>query len=135
MTKHLNIYITNEEHKILEDLKYRYRVSISTIANTLMLVYSFNEKTAQLIKQNLKQKGQRKTHIKVSNWNEDTDTNKNYSNGIHIYCNKLDKNILDQREYQSIHNKIHDKLKKAEEPWYDYNRYVRMHKRIENENS
>ena len=130
MEKRLNIFITADEKKILDNLKYKYRISYSTIAEILAVHYQFTKTLQDALNGERLIKNGKKTSIKADtehNWAFSV-----YENAIHIYCNKLDRELLKSNKpgyenhvYSKERNALHNEFAKRKDPYYDYNTFIR----------
>lgn len=123
----INIFLTQEEHKKLIDIKNKYHISISTIVSIICQEYSILQLVIDKASQGriLKQeKGNRKTSIKPVKMFEDKKA-VFYENLIHIFCNEDVKNMYPQKIYEKNKNNIYNRFEITQDPMYDYNEFIR----------
>lgn len=134
--KKINIYVTQEQKKLLNILKNTHRVSFSTITDKITFTYYVNPYTRQLmcIDTKIKQPGQKYKKTSVNLKNEYDLTEKQINNALQIYFLKMDKDPNDKEFYGKIRNNINHALQDAYDPWYNYNEFCHMKERFEKEN-
>lgn len=133
--KRLNIYLTPQDRKKLNEIKFKYHLSYSTIANIIlipMLVVMGKEYTNKYIYQ--KDEGSQKTSIKPRQDNYSTIV---YTNALKLFCrNEYRKFLQDHNErkltekeqeklYQDINNQIYKLFQDTYDPNWDGNELQR----------
>ena len=113
--KVVNIYLTKQDKKKLDELKWRYHVSYSTIANicAMCLVKYIGKKDEYLYTD----KGY-KTSIKPRIEFEGINTSKLYTNALKMYLNKEIKKYTSEEINKIVTSKIANELQDTwEENW------------------
>ena len=120
------IYLTKEQKAHLYKIKYEYKLSISTIALILKYHYALNPKTYKIAKEEqLYKTTNKKTSLKVIKTFEE-ESSKLINNILVMYIDKLDKNLLDPKEYEKHRNEIANEFQNTIEPLYNYNENYRQ---------
>ena len=141
--KIINIYITPEQKNRLNSICYKYQVSISTIAENLLFLFTKYALRKESEKDRYKELGQnylyadsgKKTSIKpkgivVGGFYENM--TKAYTNVIQMYLRKKLTKYLDQTELQQFYNDLNKKLQTTNEPNWNYNQFRRQMAYYEN---
>ena len=162
MSKTINIYLNSQERKLVDDLKVKYRLSLTTIVDVitkhtfkyfLQYAYEYNNKNEEdlkrLYKEYIYNKG-KKTSIKepqifkkenggdylVGNeYAKGQSKSKFTTNCLIIYLNKDIKNYVKEEEMQKAYwNNINKELTTRKDDWWNYNDHIRYQRRMLREN-
>lgn len=128
--KKANIFLTKEQYKTLNELKQKYSLSFGTIARIILFNYNVLKPLRDNVVNNqLYKTAWRKTSIKINKLGyEDLDNAKSVNNALIMYCDKIDKKILNNEKlYMKLHNEIANMMQTTEDPFYDYNIFVRKY--------
>lgn len=141
MVQHIYIFITDKERKQLDEIKYKYRISYSTIVKILTSNYQAIPCIAEKMDQDNMIKGQTsKSHIKINDEKVGFKNKKyNYfNNAIHIFCNKFDKTFMTaefgnkaNKPYEKLRNMIFNEFASTKDSYYDYNNMIRYYTAIQ----
>ena len=122
----VNIYLTREDKRKLNEIKYRYHLSYSTIANILVNHLCMPCKLDLIYKYIYEETEKIKTHIEPRNNKDHQFGRYVYTNAIKIYLKQdLKKYINDDRKIQSINGKIQREFETTIEDNWDGNRFNR----------
>ena len=162
MSKTINIYLNSKERKLVDDLKVKYRLSLTTIVDVITK-YTFKyffqyaveknnkneEDLKRLYHEYLYLKG-RKTSIKEpqifkkenggiyligNEYAKGQSKSRFVTNSLMIYLNKTIENYVKDKEMvQAYWNNINKELLTRKDDFWDYNQYVRKQRRMLREN-
>lgn len=125
MSKKINIYIDNKTKKRLDDIKYKYHLSYSTIINIITEKY-YMVIPAILEEKYIYDKQGNKTSIKPRK-QEYKKPSLVMTNALMIFINKdLEKFLQDKRLREKVNNFIYDDLQNTYEDNWDGNRFNRI---------
>ena len=131
----INLFFTKDQYTKLCKIKNTYQLSFGTIARIILKVYC----TIEILKQNclenqLYKTTNKKTSCKVNkNADEDLNKGKVINNALIMYIDNLDSQLLNSDKriknptklYMKIRNEIANLFQTTEDPFYDYNVFVR----------
>ena len=148
----VNIYINNEEHKQLEKISQKYKVSLSTIADILIqttyyeMIHEGKDKTqdynTQLQMEYILKNGfEKKTSCKPKCYNKGSLYAEQISkkdcyttNVIKLYCTKEIEKYLTEEGKKCYYEKINKKFQETKEQFWNYNNFLRSTRRSLKEN-
>lgn len=126
--KRINIFVTKEQYSQLENLRYKYRLSISYLVRIITLHVDTNPILKKYVLQyeNLyNTTTMKKTSIKIPRTEGDNKP-RFYNNAVIMYLEKLHKNILDEKQYKKFNNQVANAFEITTDPLWNYNEYYRM---------
>lgn len=136
--KKINIYITQKTYNKINEIKQKYKVSLSTIIDKG--IESIKANNIVKLKMKYYYPNEKKTSVKPRMTNtlngfKDSEISMIYSNFIELYINDSWKDIgLTAEEVKRIKNEINTKLQKAREQFWNYNEVIRNTARAMKEN-
>lgn len=135
MAKRVYIYILEKDKPEINKLRQTYHVSLSTLADTFANKYMFYKEMQDQMESYII-KGGTYTSIRPKNDVHNFKENINiiYTNAIHIFINKLDKNILKENSYKAVREVINKELQSKREQFWQYNEQIRNQRRMLKEN-
>lgn len=131
--KRINIFITKEDYIKLEDLKYKYRVSISILCQIIALNYSFNKELTKVCGNEIfyHTRKMRKTCLKLFQTltREDVDITKPrfFNNAVILFINKKETDYIDNKTAEKLRNRIYNMFTNTIDPFWEYNNYKRYY--------
>lgn len=141
-TERINIYIEMKDKKKLDEIKYKYHLSYSTIANIIVYNYihmdiateTFNYKTLQ--EKYIYGKKGTKTSIKPkTSYAEITKKSILFTNCLKIFIeNDLEKYLSNEKKREKARNRIYADFQNRYEENWDGNRFQRIMPRIIKQN-
>lgn len=140
----INIYLNQEEKEKIEDLKAKYKCSLSTICDKVvfytykaLLHYSNNENNIEnLQNQYIDNKNNKKTSCNPKCFNDreifTSIKNKNLftTNCIKIYLAKSINKYVKEEGIKEYWKDINSALQKTKEQYWDYNHFIRNEVRM-----
>lgn len=159
MSKTINIYLNTEERKQLDNLKVKYRVSLTTIADVVTkITFKYflqneeklegNDKLKKLFKEYLYIKG-RKTSIKEpkgykkeeggqyitgNTYAQNVSKSRFVTNCLVIYIKKEIKKHIREELAEHYWNDINKELTNRKDEFWNYNDHIRLQRRMLREN-
>lgn len=131
----INVFLTADQYQKLQRIKYTYMLSFGTIARIILKNYSPFETLIKECKENQFYKTKnKKTSIKVNkSCDEELDKARVINNALIMYIDNLDSQLLHadnrikdpKKVYMKIRNEIANLFQTTEDPFYDYNIFVR----------
>ena len=140
----INIYTSKDQRKLIDKLKVKYQLSLTTIVDILVFVTtkymeSNTEKFEELTNKYVYKKGG-KTSIKkpkifkTLKWNN-VKENRFATNVLLIYIKKDIANWLKNKDdVTKYYNLCNEKMTKTEDQFWNYNQHIRMQRRMLREN-
>lgn len=133
-TKRITIYIKPENKRRLDEIKYKYHLSYSTIINILAKEY-FKYLGQGIMEHYYDDKKGLKTSIKP---NTEKFFTKNqsilYTNAVTLFCTKMLDNMLDKSKKQKLNTEIYNEFQNTYEENWDGNRFQRIMPRMLKQN-
>ena len=138
----LNIYLTTEDKKKLNEIKFKYQLSYSTIARLLgEAMASHIENSKQILNGKYiyaNDTGQKKTSIKPRHdvWNNyfiETPT-VFYTNAIKIYTRNEEKKYMEVKEFSKYQKELEKAFKEEKDPNWNGNEWQRRMPRLIKQN-
>lgn len=147
MGKTINIYLNSQERKLVDDLKVKYQLSLTTIVDILVMVTmkvflmtNDKEKVDHLKNEYLYTPG-RKTSIKQPKIFSDKELfakeqhkSRFATNVIMLYIKKDIKNYVNQEQANKYWNECNSRLTTTKDQFWNYNTHIRMQRRMLREN-
>jgi len=125
----INIFLSKEQYTKLYELKYKYRLSLTNITKVIesnYIVWKAIIDKAQ--NEQLYKTANRKTSIKIyKQENKKYNTSKFINNLLIMFLDKEDKKIMPPKVYEKCRNQIYNEFEQIQDPFYDYNEYVRKY--------
>lgn len=131
----INVYLNSQDRKVLNEIKDKYHISYSTIANIIITTYINNyADIVKKIKKNYlyEEDNSSKTSIKprISKyWGKDESLpiTKVFTNGIKIFTRNGFKEVLkiEDKEISKIKSKIYNEFQNTYDPNWDGNSFTR----------
>ena len=131
----INLFFTKDQYTKLCKIKNTYQLSFGTIARIILKVYrTIDILRENIIENQLYKTTNKKTSCKViKNHDEELNKGKVINNTLIMYIDNLDiqllsndKRIKDPNKlYMKIRNEIANFFQTTEDPFYDYNVFVR----------
>ena len=131
--RRVNVFLSREEYKRLEDIKYKYRLSISIIAQIIALNYTFNDSLGKVCgnEQLYNTKNSKKTCLKLDQKfkRNDADITKGkfFNNALIIFVNKQESQYINVKDAEKIRNQIYNTFSNTIDPFWEYNNYRRYY--------
>lgn len=133
--KIINIYLTQEQKSKLNSICYKYQVSISTIAENLLFLFTkyqlrkeedYKKIGKEYIYEDVKGS---KTSIKprgILTGGLYENMTKAYTNVVNIYLRKDIEKYIGKEQLQDFYNDLNKKLQTTNEPNWNYNQFRRQ---------
>lgn len=129
----ITIFLERDDYIKLNNIKYKYHLSISTIAQIIYNFYLLSPIiTDACINNHYYNTGKtcRKTTIKVNNKlmeNESLNKTQFFNNALIIFIRDKTKDLLNTKDHEKVKNKIYACLQNTVDPFYDYNEFYRKY--------
>ena len=135
MAKRVNVYVLTQDRNEIQEIRNKYHVSLSTLADEVANKYMFYEPIKAKM-DNYLFKGGQKLSIKPKNDVHIFKDNhsKIYSNCLYIFINRLDKELLMEADYKKVREAINKALQTKKETFWQYNETIRNQRRSMKEN-
>lgn len=131
----LNIYLSSNDKKELDKIKYKYHLSYSTIANIIAIALSRQEFTNQFCNDRLfTESTNKKTSIKPRLKYEAINNNIYFDNVVKCFLRRELKNYLNEEQYNRINTKIYNEFQNTYEENWEGNKWHRLLPRMIKQN-
>ena len=144
--KWINIYTNKEERKLIDSLKVKYQLSLTTIVDILCEItwdcfyLNADKELFEKIKNTHLYERSNKTSIKqprILNKYDLEHPNRFVNNCVHLYLSKdikkyINKDILEGK--YGYWNRIDKELTTRQDNWWQFNNHIRMQRRMLREN-
>lgn len=147
MGKTINIYLNNQERKLVDNLKNKYQLSLTTITDILVMctmkvfLMTNNKELVEHLKNEYLYTPGRKTSIKQPKIFSDKELfgkeqfkSRFATNVIMIYIKKEIKNYVSQELANKYWNECNSKLTTTKDTFWNYNQHIRLQRRMLREN-
>lgn len=140
--KTINIYIPKDQRKKIDELKVKYRLSLTTIVDILVFTtwkYLRGDQIETLTKTYIYKKGA-KTSVKMPKifsqliWNESVKKQRLATNVLMIYLNKDIKKYVADDKVNKYYNDLNNKMTTTVDEFWDYNQFIKKQRRLLREN-
>lgn len=145
--KSINIYLNTEERKSIDQVKNKYRLSLTTITDILVMVTmkaflnTNNKELIERLKNEYLYTRGRKTSIKQPKIFSDKELfakeqhkSRFATNVIMLYIKKDIKRYLNEEQQKEYWNDANKKLTTTTDTWWNYNNHIRLQRRMIREN-